>query len=129
MVGIDRRAGRPDNRRAMTVEGFGGFREVVRRAVRHLNGAPNVLESIENHVRGHHELLLAAWDELKQRGAAVTHVTKAEYDPAFELVNDVLRQGKGKDVAALERDQNAIAKALIDLVAQEVKAYHKQPRR
>ena len=37
----------PDNRRAMTVEGFGGFREVVRRAVRHLNGAPNVLESIE----------------------------------------------------------------------------------
>lgn len=113
----------------MTVEGFGGFREVVRRAVRHLNGAPNVLESIENYVRGHHELLLAAWDELKQRGAAVTHVTKSEYDPAFELVNDVLQQAKGKDVAALGRDQNAIAKALIHLVAQEVKAYHKQPRR
>jgi hypothetical protein len=126
---MDRRARRPDNRRAMTVEGFGAFREVVRRAVRHLNGAPNVLESIENHVRGHHELLLAAWDELRQRGAAVTHVSKPEYDPAFELVNDVLQQAEGNCVAALWRDQNVVAKALIDLVAQEVKAYHKQPRR
>jgi hypothetical protein len=113
----------------MTVEGFGSFREVVRRAVRHLNGAPNVLESIENHLRAHHELLLAAWDELKHRGGAVTDVTKSEYDPAFESVNDVLQQAKGQDVAALRRDQNAIAKALVDLVAQEVNAYHKQPRR
>jgi len=113
----------------MTVEGFAGFREVIRRAVRQLNGEPNdVLESIENHMRAHHELLLAAWDELRQRGAAVTHVTKPEYDRAFEVVNDVL-QAKGKDVAALWRDQNPVAKALIDLIAQEVKAYHEQPRR
>jgi len=129
MVDIHRRTRRPDNRRAMTVEGFAGFREVIRRAVRQLNGEPNdVLESIENHMRAHHELLLAAWDELRQRGAAVTHVTKPEYDRAFEVVNDVL-QAKGKDVAALWRDQNPVAKALIDLIAQEVKAYHEQPRR
>ena len=44
------------------------------------------------------------------------------------LVNDVL-QAKGKDVVALRRDQNPVAKALIDLIAQEVKAYHEQPRR
>ena len=99
------RTRRPDNRRAMTVEGFAVFREVIRRAVRQLNGAPNdVLEAIENHMRVHHELLLAAWDELRHRGAAVTHVTKSEYDRSFELVNDVL-QAKGKDVVALRRDQ------------------------
>jgi hypothetical protein len=112
----------------MTVEGFTVFREVIRRAVRQLNGAPNdVLEVIENHRRVHHELLLAAWDELRHRGAAVTHVTKSEYDRSCELVNDVLR-AKGKDVAALRHDQNPVAKALIDLIAQEVKAYHEQPR-
>ncbi|MGH7323497.1 MAG: hypothetical protein ACREJ9_02485 [Candidatus Rokuibacteriota bacterium] len=113
----------------MTVEGFAGFREVVRRAVRQLNGAPtDVLEAVENHMRGHHELLLAAWDELRHRGAAVTHVTKSEYDRSCQLVNDVL-QAKGQDVAAIWRDPHPVAKAFIDLIAQEVKAYQRKPTR
>lgn len=56
------------------------------------------------------------------------HVTKSEYDRTLELVNDVL-PAKGKDVAALWLDQSPVARALIDLVEQEVKAYHEQPRR
>ena len=105
----------------MTVEGFAVFREVIRRAVRQL--APNdVFEAVENHVRVHQELVLAAWDELRQRDAAVTHVTKSEYDRSCQLVSDVL-QAKGKDIAAIRRDRHPVAKALIDLVAQEVKAY------
>src|SRR5213594_2573829 len=99
----------------MTVEGFAGFREVIRRAVRQLNGAPNdVLEAVENHVRVHQELVLGAWDELRQRGAAVTRVTKAEYDRSCQLVNDI---------AVIWRDPHPVAKALIKLIAQEVKAY------
>ena len=110
----------------MTVEGFAGFREVIHRAVRQLNGAPNdVFEAVENHVRLHYDLLLAAWDELRHRGAAVTHVTESEYDRSCQLVNDVL-QAKGKDVAAIWRDPAPVAKALIDLIAQEVKAYHEK---
>lgn len=113
----------------MTVEGFAGFREFVRRAVRQLNGAPtDVLAAVENHLRGHHELLLAAWDELRHRGAAVTHVPQAEYDRSFDLVATVL-QAKGKDIAALGRDHTTVAKALIDLVAQEATAYRASPRR
>jgi hypothetical protein len=113
----------------MTVEGFAGFREVVRRAVRRLDGAPNdVLEAVEHHIRAHHELLLAAWDELRLRGAAVTHVTKSEYDRSCQLVNEVL-PATGKDVAAIWRDPDPVAKALVDLIAQEVTAYQKKPTR
>jgi hypothetical protein len=113
----------------MTVEGFAGFREYVRRAVRQLDGAPtDVLAAVDSHLRGHHELLFASWDELRHRGAAVTHVPKAEYDRSFDLVDAVL-QAKGKDIAALRRDQTTVAKALIDLVAQEATAYHASPRR
>lgn len=107
----------------MTVEGFAGFREIIRRAVRQLDGARNdVLETVENHVRLHQELVLAAWDELRHRGAAVTHVTKSEYDRSCQLVNDAL-QAKGRDVPVMWRDPHPVAKALIDLVEQEVKAY------
>jgi len=113
----------------MTVEGFAGFREFIRRAVRHLNGAPHdVLEAVENHMRVHHELLLAAWDELAHRGAAVTHVTKSEYDRSCQVVNGVL-PAKGQDVATIWRDPHQVAKALIDLIAQEVEAYHRKPTR
>lgn len=111
----------------MTVEGFATFRELIRRAVRRLDGAPNdVLEAVEKHVRLHQELVLAAWDELRQRGAAVTHVTKSDHDRSCQLVNDAL-QANGKDVAAMWRDPDPVAKALIDLVAQEVKAYQGKP--
>jgi hypothetical protein len=107
----------------MTVEGFASFREVIRRAVRRLNAAPpnDVLEAVESHLRTHHEVLLAAWDELRHRGAAVTHITKSEYDRSCQLVNEAL-QAKGKDVAAIWPDPHPVAKALIDLIAQEVKA-------
>lgn len=111
----------------MTVEGFASFREFIRRAVRQLNGAPNdVREAVENQIRVHHELLLAAWDELRHRGAAVTHVTKSEYDRSCQLVNEVL-PAKGKDVGANWRDPHLVAKALIELIAQEVKAYQRKP--
>jgi hypothetical protein len=53
---------------------------------------------------GHHELLFAAWDKLKQRGAAFTHVLTGEYDGSFDLVDAVV-QAKGKDIAAFRRDQ------------------------
>jgi hypothetical protein len=110
----------------MTVEGFAGFREVIRRAVRQLNGAPNdVLETVENHIRVDHELLLAAWDELRLRGAAVIHVTESEYDRSCQLVNEVL-PAKGKEVAAIWRDPDPVAKALVDLIAQEVTAFQKK---
>jgi hypothetical protein len=123
------RISRPDNRSAMTVEGFVGFREYVRRAVRQLDGSPtDVLAAVESHLRGHHELLFAAWDELRHRGAAVTHVPKVEYDRSFDLVDAVV-QAKGKDIAALGRDQTTVAKALIALVAQEATAYRASPRR
>jgi hypothetical protein len=114
----------------MTVEGFASFREVIRRAVRRLNAAPpsDVLEAVESHVRVHHEALLAAWDELRHRGAAVTHVTKSEYDRACQLVNEVL-PANGKDVAAIWPDPHPVAKALIDLIAQEVTAYQGPPTR
>jgi hypothetical protein len=113
----------------MTVEGFASFREVIRRAVRRLDAAPpDVLEAVENHMRVHHEALLAAWDELRHRGAAVTHVTKSEYDRSCQLVNDVL-PAKGKDVAAIWPDPHPVAKALIDLIAQEVTAYQAKPKR
>ena len=113
----------------MTVEGFTGLREYVRRAVRQLDGAPtDVLAVVESHLRGHHELLFAAWDELKHRGAAVTYVPTGEYDGSFDLVDAVL-QTKGEDIAALRRDQTTVAKALIDLVAQEATAYRASPRR
>lgn len=112
----------------MTVEGFAGLRELVRRVVRQLNGGPtDVLAAVESHLRGHHELLLVAWDELRNRGAAVTHVPKDAYDRSCDLVDAVLR-AKGKDIAAPWRDQSTVAKALIDLVAQEATAYRASPR-
>jgi hypothetical protein len=111
----------------MTVEGFAGFRETIRRAVRQLNGAPNdVLEAVEHHIRVHHEVLLTAWDELRQRGAAVTHVTKSEYDRSCQLVNEVL-SANGTGVAAIWRDPDPVAKALVALIAQEVTAYQQKP--
>ena len=113
----------------MTVEGFTGFREVVRRAVRQLDGTPqDVLEAVQSHVRAHQELVLGAWDELRQRGAAVTHVTKSEYDRSCQLVSDILL-AKGTDIAVNWRDPHPVAKALNELIAQEVKAHHEQPRR
>jgi len=113
----------------MTVGGFVGFREYVRRVVRQLDGAPTeVLAAVESHLRGHHELLFAAWDELRHRGTAVTYVPRAEYDRSFDLVEAIL-QAKGKDIAALRRDQTTVAKALIALVAQEATAYRASPRR
>ncbi|MGH7309284.1 MAG: hypothetical protein ACREK6_11370 [Candidatus Rokuibacteriota bacterium] len=111
----------------MTVEGFAAFREFIRRAVRQLDGAPDgVLAAVEDHMRVHHELLLAAWDELRHRGAAVTHLTTSEYDRSCRLVNDVL-QASGKDVRAIWRDPQPVAKAFIDLIAQEVKTYQRKP--
>ena len=113
----------------MTVEGFAGFREVIHRAVRQLDGAPqDVLEAVQNHVRVHQELVLGAWDELRHRGAAVTHVTKSEYDRSFQLVSDIVL-AKGTGIPVIWRDPDPVAKALNDLIAQEVKAYHQQPRR
>jgi hypothetical protein len=109
----------------MTVEGFAGFREFVRRVVGQFDGAPDeVLEAVEDHLRVHHELLLAAWDEMRHRGAAVAHVTKSDYDRSCQLVNEVL-QAKGQGIAAIWRDPDPVAKALIDLIAQEVNAYQR----
>src|SRR5438876_10118291 len=106
----------------MTVEGFAGFREVIRRAVRQLNGAPNdVLEAVENHVRVRQELVLGAWDELRQRGAAVTRVTKAEYDRSCQLVDDSL-WAKGHGMWVIWLDPDAVAKARIGLMVPVVRA-------
>ena len=113
----------------MTVEGFAGFREIIHRVVRQLDGASSdVFEAVENYVRLDYDLLFAAWDELRHRGAAVTHVTESEYDRSCQLVNEVL-QAKGNDVAAVWRDPTPVAKALIALIAQEMTAYHEPPRR
>jgi len=112
----------------MTVGGFASLREFIRRAVRQLNGVPDdVLTTLENQVRLHHELLLDAWDEMRDRGTAVSHVTDLEYERARQLVNEVL-QAEGEEVATLWLDQNPVARALIEMIAQEVAAYHEEPR-
>jgi hypothetical protein len=121
-------ARRPDSERPMTVGGFASLREFIRRAVRQLDGVPNdVLTTLENQVRLYHELLLDAWDEMRDRGTAVSHVTDREYKRARQLVNDVL-QAAGEEVATLWRDQDPVARALIEMIAQEVAAYHEEPR-
>jgi DNA-binding MurR/RpiR family transcriptional regulator len=113
----------------MTVEGFASLREFIRRAVRQLDGAPNdVLEAVENHMRAHHDLLLPAWDELRHRGAAVIHLTTSEYDRSCQLVDEVL-QASGRAVPAIWRDPQPVAKAFVDLISQEVKAYQRKPTR
>ena len=112
----------------MTVGGFASLRELVRRVARQLNGVPNdVLVALENQLRVHHELLLDAWDEMKHRGAAVNRVANHEYERARQLVNEVL-QAEGERVATLWRDQNAVARGLIEMIAQEVTAYHEEQR-
>jgi transposase InsO family protein len=112
----------------MTVGGFASLREFIRRAVRQLNGVPNdVLTALEKQVRLHHELLLDAWDEMRDRGTAVSHVTDREYELARQLVNEVL-QAEVKRVATLWRDQNPVAQGLIEMIAQEVVAHHEEQR-
>ena len=104
------------------------MREFIRRAVRQLNGVPDdVLTALENQVRLHHELLLDAWDEMRDRGTAVRRVTDREYERARQLVNEVL-QAEGEGVATLWRDQNPVARGLIEMIAQEVTAYHEEQR-
>jgi hypothetical protein len=112
----------------MTIEGFASLREFIRRAMRQLNGSPdNVLSTLENQVRLHHELLLGAWDEMRDRGSAVSHVTDRDYDRARQLVNEV-PQAEGEEAATRGRDQDAVARALIEMIAQELAAYHDRPR-
>ena len=112
----------------MTVEGFASLREFIRRAVRQINGVPNdVLSTLENQVRLHHELLLDAWDEMRDRGAAVIHVTDREYERTRQLINEVL-QAEGAEAATLRRAQNPVARAIIEMIAQEVTAHHQEPR-
>lgn len=104
----------------MTVEGFASLREFIRRAVRQMNGVPNdVLSTLENRVRLHHELVLDAWDEMRSRGAAVIHVTDREYERARRLVNEIL-QGEGAEAATLRTTQDPVARAIIEMIAQEV---------
>jgi hypothetical protein len=104
----------------MTVEGFASLREFIRRAVRQINGAPNdVLSTLENQVRLHHELVLDAWDEMRSRGAAVIHVTDREYERARQLVNEIL-QAEGPEAVTLRRAQDPVARAIIEMIAQEV---------
>lgn len=123
------RARRPDSERPMTVEGFASLREFIRRAVRQLNGVPNdVLSTLENQVRLHCELLLEAWDEMRDRGTAVSHVSDREYERARQLVSEVL-QAEGEEAATFWRDQNPVSRALIEMIAQEVAAYLEEPRR
>lgn len=104
----------------MTVEGFASLREFIRRAVRQINGAPHdVLSTLENRVRLDHELLLDAWDEMRSRGAAVIHVTDREYERARQLVNEIL-PAEGAEAVTLRRAQDPIARAVIEMIAQEV---------
>jgi len=104
----------------MTVEGFASLREFIRRAVRQINGVPNdVLSTVENQVRLHHELVLDAWDEMRSRGAAVIHVTDREYERARQLVNEIL-QAEGPEAVTLRRAQDPVARAIIEMIAQEV---------
>jgi hypothetical protein len=112
----------------MTAGGFASLREFIRRAVRQLNGVPNdVLTALEKQVRLHHELLLDAWDEMRDRGTAVSRVSDGEYELARQLVNEVL-QAEVKRVATLWRDQNPVAQGLIEMIAQEVVAHHEEQR-
>ena len=105
------------------------MREFIRRAVRQLNGVPNdVLSTLENQVRLHCELLLEAWDEMRDRGTAVSHVSDREYERARQLVSEVL-QAEGEEAATFWRDQNPVSRALIEMIAQEVAAYLEEPRR
>jgi hypothetical protein len=104
----------------MTVEGFASLREFIRRAVRQINGVPNdVLSTLENQVRLHHELVLDAWDEMRSRGAAVIHVTDREYERARQLVNEIL-PAEGPEAVTLRRAQDPVARAIIEMIAQEV---------
>jgi|RhiMethySRZTD1v2_1073278.scaffolds.fasta_scaffold270315_3 hypothetical protein len=104
----------------MTVEGFASLREFIRRAVRQINGVPNdVLSTLENQVRLHHELVLDAWDEMRSRGAAVIHVTDREYERARRLVNEIL-PAEGPEAVTLRRAQDPVARAIIEMIAQEV---------
>ena len=96
------------------------MREFIRRAVRQINGVPNdVLSTLENQVRLHHELVLDAWDEMRSRGAAVIHVTDREYERARQLVNEIL-PAEGPEAVTLRRAQDPVARAIIEMIAQEV---------
>jgi hypothetical protein len=104
----------------MTVEGLASLREFIRRAVRQINGVPNdVLSTLENQVRLHHELVLDAWDEMRSRGAAVIHVTDRDYERARQLVSEIL-PAEGTEAVTLRRSQDAVARAIIEMIAQEV---------
>jgi uncharacterized protein YbjT (DUF2867 family) len=104
----------------MTVEGFASLREFIRRAVRQINGVPNdVLSTLENQVRLHHELVLDAWDEMRSRGAAVIHVTDRDYARSRQLVNEIL-QAEGAEAVTLRRTPDLVARAIIEMIAQEV---------
>ena len=95
------------------------MREFIRRAVRQINGVPNdVLSTLESRVRLHHELVLDAWDEMRSRGAAVIHVTDREYERARQLVNEIL-QAEGAEAVTLRRTQDLVARAIIEMIAQE----------
>jgi len=112
----------------MTVEGFASLREFIRRAVRQINGVPNdVFSTLGNQVRLHHELLLDAWDEMRDRGAAVIDVTDRGYERARQLVDEIL-QAESAEAASLGRAQNQVARAIIEMIAQEVTAHHPEPR-
>jgi hypothetical protein len=90
----------------MSVEGFASLREFIRRAVRQINGVPNdVLSTLENQIRLHHELLLDACDETRSRGAAVIHATDRECERARQLVNEILH-AEGAEAVTLRRAQD-----------------------
>jgi uncharacterized protein YbjT (DUF2867 family) len=104
----------------MTVEGFASLREFIRRAVRQIDGVPNdVLSTLENQVRLHHELVLDAWDEMRSRGAAVIDVTDRDYARSRQLVNEIL-QAEGAEAVTLRRTPDLVARAIIEMIAQEV---------
>ena len=95
------------------------MREFIRRAVRQINGVPNdVLSTLENQVRLHHELVLDAWDEMRSRGAAVIHVTDRDYARSRQLVNEIL-QAEGAEAVTLRRTPDLVARAIIEMIAQE----------
>jgi DNA-binding MurR/RpiR family transcriptional regulator len=78
-----------------------------------------VLSTLENQVRLRHELVLDAWDEMRSRGAAVIHVTDREYERARQLVNEIL-PAEGPEAVTLRRAQDPVARAIIEMIAQEV---------
>jgi len=103
-------------------EGMTPPRARVRRAVRELHGVPHeILGALERQIREDPGLLLDAWHELKRAGRDTDRIVNRHVVRASAIVGDVLR-ALGREAGDRWRDQSDVAKGLVALLAEELRA-------